>query len=44
MNLRGFNGGHVRSPLIDVAPEVIEQTRAVLQNLAADARSGVTLA
>ncbi|WP_406705753.1 dihydrodipicolinate synthase family protein [Sodalis sp.] len=44
MNLRGFNGGHVRLPLVDVGPEVIEQTRAVLQSLAADARSGVTLA
>ena len=43
MNLRGFNGGHVRSPLIDVTPEVIAETQAELQRLAADARSGVTL-
>ncbi|PJX56184.1 MULTISPECIES: dihydrodipicolinate synthase family protein [unclassified Klebsiella] len=43
MNMRGFNGGHVRSPLIDVTPEVIAETQAELQRLAADARSGVTL-
>ncbi|HDY8628556.1 MULTISPECIES: dihydrodipicolinate synthase family protein [Klebsiella] len=43
MNLRGFNGGHVRSPLIDVSPEVIAETRAELLRLAADTRSGVTL-
>ena len=43
MNLRGFNGGHVRSPLIDVTPEVIAETQAELQRLPADARSGVTL-
>ncbi|WP_174507912.1 dihydrodipicolinate synthase family protein [Klebsiella oxytoca] len=42
MNLRGFNGGHVRSPLIDVTPEVIAETLAELQRLATDARSGVT--
>ncbi|WP_434583940.1 dihydrodipicolinate synthase family protein [Klebsiella sp. R390] len=42
MNLRGFNGGHVRSPLIDVTPEVIAETQAELQRLAADPRSGVT--
>ncbi len=44
MNLRGFNGGHVRSPLIAVTPQVIAETRAELLRLAADARSGVTLA
>jgi dihydrodipicolinate synthase/N-acetylneuraminate lyase len=43
MNLRGFNGGHVRSPLIDVSAETIEETRAELSRLAADPRSGVTL-
>ncbi|CAM3192463.1 dihydrodipicolinate synthase family protein [Klebsiella pneumoniae] len=43
MNLRGFNGGHVRSPLVDVTPEVIAETQAELQRLAADARSGVSL-
>ena len=43
MNLRGFNGGHVRLPLIDVTPEVIADTQAELQRLAADARSGITL-
>jgi len=43
MNLRGFNGGHVRSPLIDVTPEVIAEIQAELLRLAADARSGVTL-
>ncbi|WP_434669767.1 dihydrodipicolinate synthase family protein [Klebsiella sp. B345] len=42
MNLRGFNGGHVRSPLIDVTPEVIAETQIELQRLAADPRSGVT--
>lgn len=42
MNLRGFNGGHVRSPLIDVTPEVIAETLEELQRLATDARSGVT--
>lgn len=42
MNLRGFNGGHVRSPLIDVTPEVIAETQAELQRLAVDPRSGVT--
>lgn len=43
MNLRGFNGGHVRSPLVDVTPEVIAETQAELQRLATDARSGVSL-
>lgn len=43
MNLRGFNGGHVRAPLIDVGPEAIEEARAELLRLAADPHSGVTL-
>lgn len=43
MNLRGFDGHHVRAPLLDLGPEVIEQAAAELQRLAADQRSGVTL-
>ncbi|MEQ9862454.1 dihydrodipicolinate synthase family protein [Pectobacterium cacticida] len=44
MNLRGFNGGHVRSPLIDVTPAVMAETQAELRRIAADVRSGITLA
>ncbi|MEH0833009.1 dihydrodipicolinate synthase family protein [Pectobacterium cacticida] len=43
MNLRGFNGGHVRSPLIDVTPAVMAETQAELRRIAADVRSGITL-
>ncbi len=44
MTLRGFDGHHVRSPLIDLEPEVVAQAAAELKRLAADPRSGVTLA
>ncbi|MFE3837232.1 dihydrodipicolinate synthase family protein [Pseudogemmobacter sonorensis] len=44
MNLRGFDGGSVRLPLRDVPPEALEKLRAVMERLAADPRSGVTLA
>ncbi|QWA12083.1 dihydrodipicolinate synthase family protein [Sodalis ligni] len=43
MNLRGFDGGHVRSPLIDVAEPVIAQLKEELTRLAADSRGGVVL-
>jgi 4-hydroxy-tetrahydrodipicolinate synthase len=43
MNLRGFDGHHVRSPLIDLVGSEIEQVRSELLRLAADARTGVTL-
>lgn len=43
MNLRGFDGHHVRSPLIDLAGPEIEEVKAELLRLAADSRSGVTL-
>ena len=44
MNLRGFDGGHVRSPLRDLPESGIAQVAAVMQTLAADGRSGVKLA
>lgn len=43
MNLRGFDGQHVRAPLIDLEGSVIEEVKAELLRLAADPRSGVTL-
>lgn len=43
MNLRGFDGHHVRSPLIDLTAPEIEAVKAELVRLAADSRSGVTL-
>ncbi|QOI55591.1 dihydrodipicolinate synthase family protein [Rouxiella badensis] len=43
MNLRGFDGHHVRSPLIDLEEGVIEEVKAELLRLAQDPRSGVTL-
>ncbi|WP_213990571.1 dihydrodipicolinate synthase family protein [Sodalis sp. dw_96] len=43
MNLRGFDGGHVRSPLIGVAEPVITQLKEELTRLAEDSRSGVVL-
>lgn len=43
MNLRGFAGGHVRSPLMDVTPDVTEAVRTELLRLASDPRTGVAL-
>ncbi len=43
MNLRGFDGHHVRSPLIDLIGSEIEQVRSELLRLSADSRTGVTL-
>ncbi|WP_369790263.1 dihydrodipicolinate synthase family protein [Rouxiella sp. WC2420] len=43
MNLRGFDGHHVRSPLIDLVGPEIEEVKAELLRLAADSRTGVTL-
>lgn len=43
MNLRGFDGQHVRAPLIDLEGSVIEDVKAELLRLAADPRTGVTL-
>ncbi|MFT0860527.1 dihydrodipicolinate synthase family protein [Ancylobacter sp. G4_0304] len=44
MNLRGFDGGHVRSPLRDLEGAAVEEVTAMMQALAADPRSMVTLA
>jgi 4-hydroxy-tetrahydrodipicolinate synthase len=44
MNLRGFDGGHVRSPLRDLSDSEKAQVAAVMETLAADQRSGVKLA
>lgn len=44
MTLRGFDGGHVRSPLSNLSDAEIAQVAAVMQELAADGRSGVKLA
>ncbi|MDR3514282.1 MAG: dihydrodipicolinate synthase family protein [Azospirillaceae bacterium] len=44
MNLRGFDGGWVRRPLIDLTPAQKEQVAAVLSALARTPHSGVTLA
>ncbi|KAB7897321.1 dihydrodipicolinate synthase family protein [Rouxiella sp. S1S-2] len=43
MNLRGFDGHHVRSPLNDLQGDVIEEVKSELLRLAADSRCGVTL-
>ncbi|WP_410014439.1 dihydrodipicolinate synthase family protein [Sodalis sp. C49] len=42
MNLRGFDGGHVRAPLLDLEADVIAQVAAELARLAADPRAGVS--
>lgn len=44
MNLRGFDGRHVRAPLIDLPSTEIALAQRELQRLAADARSGIRLA
>lgn len=44
MNLRGFDGGHVRSPLRDLEGAAVEEVTAMMQALAADPRAMVTLA
>lgn len=44
MNMRGFDGGSVRLPLRDVPAEVQQALRAVMEKLAADPRTGITLA
>lgn len=44
MNMRGFDGGSVRLPLRDIPAFVQPKLRAVLEALAADARTGVKLA
>lgn len=43
MNLRGFDGHHVRAPLVDLPAEVIALAQAELTRLAADPRTGITL-
>ncbi len=43
MNLRGFDGHHVRAPLIDLEADAITQIAAELTRLAADPRTGVSL-
>lgn len=43
MNLRGYDGHHVRAPLIDLGQDVIAQVAAELTRLAADPRTGVSL-
>jgi 4-hydroxy-tetrahydrodipicolinate synthase len=43
MNLRGFDGHHVRAPLISLDPEIVGLVEQELLRLAADPRSGVTL-
>ncbi|WP_413733426.1 dihydrodipicolinate synthase family protein [Sodalis sp. RH21] len=43
MNLRGFDGHHVRAPLIDLEADAIAQIAAELTRLAADPRTGVSL-
>jgi dihydrodipicolinate synthase/N-acetylneuraminate lyase len=44
MNLRGFDGGKVRSPLRDLTEPEMEKLAIVMQTLAADRRSGIKLA
>lgn len=44
MNLRGFDGGHVRAPLMDLGPAEIAAVQAVVEQLAGDGRTGVKLA
>ncbi|MCS0502766.1 dihydrodipicolinate synthase family protein [Ancylobacter mangrovi] len=43
MNLRGFDGGHVRAPLRDLDAEAFSEVTAMMQALAADPRTKVTL-
>ncbi|MCS0495794.1 dihydrodipicolinate synthase family protein [Ancylobacter sp. MQZ15Z-1] len=43
MNLRGFDGGHVRAPLRDLDAEAFAEVTAMMQALAADPRTRVTL-
>jgi 4-hydroxy-tetrahydrodipicolinate synthase len=43
MNLRGFDGGSVRPPLLDVSPTEQAEIADVMAALAKDARSGVTV-
>ncbi|TKI05957.1 dihydrodipicolinate synthase family protein [Martelella alba] len=43
MNLRGFDGGRVRSPLMDLDEAAIAELREALDRLALDSRSGVVL-
>ncbi|WP_313687221.1 dihydrodipicolinate synthase family protein [Pantoea sp.] len=44
MALRGFNGGRVRAPLLDISAEAQTALASVMRKLASDARTGVTLA
>ena len=44
MALRGFDGGSVRLPLRDLDGAALAAVSEVMQALAADPRSGVTLA
>ena len=44
MNLRGFDGGSVRQPLRDLDEAVHNEISAVLDSLAGDTRTKVTLA
>ncbi len=43
MNLRGFDGGSVRSPLRDLDEAQVASVASVLRDIAADPRSGVKL-
>ncbi|WP_414148794.1 dihydrodipicolinate synthase family protein [Erwinia sp. BNK-24-b] len=44
MALRGFNGGTVRAPLRPITEEALTELTSVMQRLASNKRSGVTLA
>ncbi|MDU1427883.1 MAG: dihydrodipicolinate synthase family protein, partial [Klebsiella michiganensis] len=44
MALRGFNGGTVRAPLKPIGDAALAELTRVMQALASDQRSGVTLA
>jgi len=44
MALRGFNGGNVREPLKPISEAALAELTRVMQALASDPRSGVTLA
>jgi dihydrodipicolinate synthase/N-acetylneuraminate lyase len=44
MNLRGFKGGSVRAPLLDLEGAALEELQQVMAALAKDSRTGVTLA
>jgi 4-hydroxy-tetrahydrodipicolinate synthase len=43
MNMRGFDGGSVRLPLRDIPAEAHPRLRAVLETLASDPRTGISL-